>query len=172
MHHILINEKEYKHINFNINCKSELGSIFSKISEMDIPDLTIEKDVFLDSIIELINNSICAHNENNITDPVQIRFSIENEDLHITVKDRGKGFDIKELPFNLNDPISAIDINGKNFQIYREKYNYKRFGTGLFNAKKTFDGFQLEFYNDSGKIISKDSLQKEGTIIKLVLKSN
>lgn len=171
MHYMSLNEKEYKHINFNINGKSDLGSIFRKISEMDIPGLTIEKDLFFDSIIELVNNSICAHYENNITDPVQIRFSIENEDLYITIKDRGKGFDIKDLPFDLDDPVSAIDINGKNFQIYREKYNYKHFGTGIFNAKKTFDDFQLTFYDSSGTVVPRESTEKEGTIIKLVLKS-
>jgi anti-sigma regulatory factor (Ser/Thr protein kinase) len=169
MHCILINEKEYKHINFNINSKSELSSIFNRISEMEIPDLTIGKEQFLDSIIELINNSVCAHNENNINEPVQIRFSIENRDLHITIKDRGRGFDTSVLPYNLDDPVSAIDINGKNFQIYREKYNYKRFGTGLFNAKKTFDDFKLIFFSNTGRIIPRDSLEKEGTIIELVL---
>ena len=138
---------------------------------MEFPELRIGKDQFLDSIIELINNSICAHNVNNINEPVQIRFSIENYDLHISIKDKGRGFDPSELPFNLNDPVSAIDINGKNFQIYREKYNYKRFGTGLFNAKKIFDDFQLHFFDRSGKTISWDALIKEGTIINLVLKN-
>jgi len=171
MYCILINEKEYKHINFNISSKSELGSIYKKISEMNFPDLKISKDQFLDSIIELINNSICAHNENGISEPVQIRFSIEKNDLHISIKDKGRGFNPSELPFNLDDPVSAIDINGKNFQIYREKYNYKRFGTGLFNAKKIFDDFRLIFFDKAGKSVSWDTLDKEGTIINLVLKS-
>ena len=170
MHHILINEKQYKHINFNINSKSDLSYIYSKINELEIPDLKIDKELFVHSIIELINNSICAHNEKNITEPVQIRFSVENEELNIIIKDKGKGFDINELPFNLNDPVSAIDINGKNFQIYREKYNYKRFGTGLFNAKKTFDDFELSFFDNSEKIIPYDSKEIDGTIIKLILR--
>lgn len=171
MHYILINEKEYKHINFKINSKSELSSIFNKIGEMEIPELKIKKELFMDSIIELINNSICAHNEKNIAEPVHIRFSIENNDLHVTIKDKGRGFNIEDLPFNLNDPVSAIDINGKNFQIYREKYNYKRFGTGLFNAKKTFDEFELKFYDRSGNSVGTDSEKKVGTIIKLTLKT-
>jgi anti-sigma regulatory factor (Ser/Thr protein kinase) len=171
MHYILINQKEYKHINFNINSKSELSSILKKIDEMEIPGLKIGKELFIHSIIELINNSICAHIEKNIAEPVKIRFSIENEDLHITITDKGRGFDTGVLPFNLNDPVTAIDINGKNFQIYREKSDYKRFGTGIFTAKKTFDEFRLNFFNTSGVIVPNDSEEKVGTIIKLVLKN-
>jgi len=171
MHHILINEKQYKHINFNINCKSELSTIFEIMSRIDVPGIKISKDLLIHSIIELINNSICAHNENNISDPVKIRFSIENEDLQIIIRDRGKGFDVETLPFNLNDPVSAIDINGKNFQDYREKYNYKRFGTGLFNAKKTFDEFELNFFEINGNAVPYNSPKKDGTMIKMRLKN-
>jgi hypothetical protein len=167
-----MNKNQYKHINFNINCLSELHSIFDKLNEIEIPGMNISKDVFLHSIIELINNSICAHKEKNIHKPVQIRFSIENEDLQITIRDKGKGFDVNSLPYNLNDPVSAIDINGKNFQIYREKYNYKCFGTGLFNAKKTFDHFELFFIDIEGKKIPYDSEKKDGTVIVLTLKNS
>nr|MDA3809075.1 ATP-binding protein [Spirochaetaceae bacterium] len=170
MHYILFNEKQYKHIKFKINSKSELSSIFSKMNEIEIPCLKLSKELLLHSIIELVNNSISAHIEKNVTESVHINISIENEDLHITIKDKGKGFNVNELPYNLKDPVSAIDINGKNFQDYREKYNYKRFGTGLFNAKKTFDDFELSFMDKSEKIVPYDSNEIEGTIIKLVLK--
>ncbi|MBI9098923.1 MAG: ATP-binding protein [Spirochaetaceae bacterium] len=171
MQHILLNNKKYKHINFNINSRSDLSFILKKINEMEIPGLKIEKDLFIHSIIELINNSICAHIEKNIAEPVKIRFSIENEDLHITIVDKGKGFNTKVLPFDLNAPVTAIDINGKNFQIYREKSNYKRFGTGIFTAKKTFDDFELYFFNHAGESVTNDSEEKEGTIVKLTLKN-
>ena len=170
MQHIIINQKQCRHLNFNINCKSELSTIFAKFNEIDIPDLKISKDLFLHSLIELVNNSISAHNEKNISAPVQIRFSIENEDLQIIIRDKGKGFNPEDLPYDLNDPVSLIDINGKNFQDYREKYNYKRFGTGLFNAKKTFDEFDLYFIDDSGAKTAYDSMMKDGTVINLLLK--
>ncbi|MBB6478409.1 ATP-binding protein [Spirochaeta isovalerica] len=162
--------KEYKHINFNINSRSDLSSILENIGEMIIPGLKIEKDLFFHSISELVNNSICAHREKNVDQPVRLRFSVENDDLVITIRDKGKGFDTNDLPYNLDDPVSAIDINGKKFQIYREKYNYKRFGTGLFNAKKIFDSFELYFFDQSDRVLPYDSQVIEGTLVKLKTK--
>ncbi|MBN2658306.1 MAG: ATP-binding protein [Spirochaetales bacterium] len=161
--------KEYKHINFNINSRSELSSILDNLGEMEIPGLKIDKELFFHSISELVNNSICAHREKSVNHPVRLRFSIDSEDLVITIRDKGKGFDTNDLPYNLDDPVSAIDINGRKFQIYREKYNYKRFGTGLFNAKRIFDSFQLDFFDEEGTLIPYDAYPVEGTLI--VLKS-
>lgn len=162
--------KEYKRINFKISCDSDLASISHRINEVLIPGLQIEKETFLHSITELIDNSINAHKEKQINSPVILCFSLENEDLVITIRDKGRGFDIMELPYNLDDPVSAIDINGKNFQIYREKSNYRKFGTGLFNAKKTFDSFSLSFLNKDGKLLSYGSHNIEGTLIKVKTK--
>ena len=167
---IQFKENGYKHVNFNINSRSELGSILDSLREMNIPGLKIEKELFFHSISELVNNSICAHLEKNIKEPVRLRFSLESDDLIITIRDRGKGFDTNDLPYNLDDPVSAIDINGKKFQIYREKNNYKKFGTGLFNAKKIFDTFELFFLDEKGSILPYSAPDIDGTLIELKTK--
>lgn len=58
------------------------------------------------AFLEAVNNAIVHGNKQNEEKEVSINISLENNELHIVVKDQGKGFDYKNIP----DPTAPENI--------------------------------------------------------------
>jgi len=103
------------------------------------------------SLLELISNSLRAHHERGATDPVIVDFICRRQSATIEVVDRGGGFVPSRLPYNLADPLDSIDLMNSTFRKYREDHDNRRFGMGLYIARKTFHSFTLGFVDSQGK---------------------
>lgn len=118
--------------------ESDLSKIVKVENYVDciLEDHQINEELYgniLISVLEAVNNAIVHGNRLNPEKKVVIKSSITENDLKITIKDDGEGFDYKNVP----DPTSPENI---------EKIN----GRGIFLIKNLSD--KVEFINN-GQII-------------------
>ena len=81
------------------------------IDESIITDLAI-------SVSELVNNAIVHGNGSDASKEVEIRFSITNTEIKISVRDQGEGFNPDELPDPIDDDNLLCEI-GRGLFIVR-----------------------------------------------------
>ena len=124
---------------------SEFRAVVDTMGEIGYPKLAINADLVSFALLELVANSLRAHKERKIDEPVRIDFRIEDNALAVTVVDSGRGFNPTRLPYDLDAPVAGVDLMSSEFSEYREKNGGSRFGIGLYVAKKTFPRFNLRF---------------------------
>ncbi len=132
----------------------------------------IKSESIIYSVLEVINNSLRAHRENNISEKITSLFVIHEDGLYIQIKDSGGGFDPSILPYDINGSYEDIDFNGSQFSKYREDNGYLRFGMGLFLAKKTFSSLRLLFVDKDKNFIDWNPEGVKGTCIELEIAMN
>ena len=103
------------------------------------------------NVLEMVNNSIRAHRENEIEEAFMITFEFNSPELSIAIEDKGPGFDPGQLPYSLAEDPSDLDLKSERFNEYRKKHNFKRFGMGLHLVRKTFSRFNLCFLDSEGQ---------------------
>jgi anti-sigma regulatory factor (Ser/Thr protein kinase) len=168
MHLLKYKNENYKKLIFNISDKAPLNAILKYINLFDSEISGEKQEHIIFSIMELVNNSLRAHREKEIKDkPIKIKLESTEKSLIIEILDFGKGFDLNDLPYDYFQDPNSIDNQSSEFQKYREKFEYKRFGMGLLTAKKLFDSFLLDFHSHGKLSKQYDPNQTEGTIIKL-----
>jgi hypothetical protein len=62
------------------------------------------------------------------------------------------------------DP-SRLDLHSPEFEEYQKRNGFKRFGMGIYVAKKTFDQFRLVFLDESEQPTSWSPGKTVGTLI-------
>jgi len=169
MRHIVFKGQKYKQVLMNIHPDAPFNKILKEINSLTLPVDYQNDEHTRYAILELINNSIRAQKENRSNEPIKLEIKIENNILTVTVTDSGGGFEISELPYDINEPVERIDPNKKSFQDYREKNQYKRFGLGLLVARKQFPQFEITFYNNKNETVPSGSTEITGTVIKMSL---
>lgn len=161
--------KKYTSVVLRISKKTDFSRILDELHQLFIGGIDEKKiENIRYSLLELINNSIRAHKENNESRDILLRFKLTDNELITTLQDWGGGFDIKKLPYDLTREVQDIDINNQDFLDYREKHGYHRFGMGLLITKKTFNHFKLNFIGFDGAV--QDEYEGEntaGTLIEL-----
>ena len=162
--------KKYKRIVINIKPEMEFKGILDTLEEISLPEVGTKPQNIKYAILEMVNNSIRAHRENNIAEPLSITFEYESPSLRVEVTDRGPGFNPEGLPYSLEDNPQQIDVKSAAFAKYREENNYQRFGMGLFVVKKTFQDFNILFLDHNGNIIPWAPGQVHGTTITVGIK--
>ncbi|TFG60753.1 MAG: ATP-binding protein, partial [Spirochaetales bacterium] len=134
---LIFRQNLYKVLKINIYPHAEFNDILTMLNNIKFTGGNTKQEHIMYAVLELVNNSLRAHREQSVRKPIHIVFSCNEEDLHIEIRDSGGGFNPAKLPYDLNAPVDMIDTNNESFQTYRERFNYKRFGIGLYIAKKT-----------------------------------
>ena len=88
--------------------------------------------------------------------------------LVVAIRDFGGGFDPTRLPYDLDADPPTLDLHSPSFEEYQKQNGYKRFGMGIYVAKKTFDEFRLVFLDQQDRPAPWAPGQVAGTLITLV----
>lgn len=123
----------------------DLSEILGTLNQIVIPGSPVKEEHIVYVILELLNNSIRAQMKAKNEEWIFLDFYAREGILRIEITDHGGGFDVNELPYDLNAAPSSIDLNSESFQKYRETNDFKRFGMGLYLAKTTFSKFHVSF---------------------------
>lgn len=153
MRYIKYQTKRCKNLKIKIPPKSDFHTIFHTLNAISFPGLRANSSHIIYAILELVNNSLRAHREQNNSQKIIIEFLISQEKLLIRIEDRGGGFNPQNLPYDLYTNPESIELDSKDFHDYREKNGYLRFGMGLYLAKRTFPSFRLSFVDNKGHAI-------------------
>jgi len=159
--------KQYKRIAINIKPQLQFKNILDLLEEIEIPETGTKPQNIKYAVLEMVNNSVRAHREHNIEEPLTVTLEELTPGLSIEVRDHGPGFDPALLPYSLSEDPNAIDVKSDAFVQYRKKNNYKRFGMGLHVVRKTFPDFSLLFLDGNGNAISWQPGRIHGTLIKV-----
>jgi anti-sigma regulatory factor (Ser/Thr protein kinase) len=165
MRYIEYQTKQCKTLRLRISPFADFHDIFHTLQVVRFPDLRANSSHIIYAILELVNNSLRAHREQENKQRIIVEFSVIRGNLIIRIEDRGGGFNPKNLPYDLSDDSSQIEINGPQFHEYREKNGYLRFGMGLYIAKRTFPSFDLHFVDDKGNKVPWNQDKVSGTRI-------
>ncbi|MDC7236002.1 MAG: ATP-binding protein [Spirochaetales bacterium] len=161
--------KKYTSVVLKISKNTDFSRILDELHQIFLAGINEKKiENIRYSLLELVNNSIRAHKEQKENRDILLRFKLAGQELIITLRDWGGGFDKSRLPYDLDQDVQKIDINDQNFLEYREVHGYQRFGMGLLITKKTFDRFKLSFTDHQGNIRDNyEEGQTAGTVIEL-----
>ena len=151
----------------NIYPFAEFNEILTQLNEITFIGGRINQEHAMYAVLELINNSLRAHREKSITKPLRLTVTVSPEGLTIVIKDFGGGFNPERLPYDISKPVQDVDTNNESFQQYRERHGYKRFGIGLYVARKTFTKFTLKFFNEKGDFVDYKEHETQGTYIEM-----
>jgi len=163
-------DKTYKRITIKIKPRMQFKKILDTLEEIMLPEMGSKQQNLKYAVLEMVNNSIRAHRENKINEPICINLNHAISALTIEVRDSGPGFDPGSLPYSLEDDPTDIDVKSKTFLEYRERNNYLRFGMGLYVVRKTFPVFELNFLDEEGHAIPFTPGQVHGTSITVGIK--
>lgn len=141
--------KKTKCIELNVNPHVPFPKIVNIITQISIKDCP-NKDLICYAVLELVSNAVRSHLEKQIQETIKIVFIVNDNKLCINIEDRGGGFDLRKLPYDINMDPHAIDLNSPQFQNYRESNGYTRFGMGILAARLIFPDFKIRFVTDSG----------------------
>ena len=156
-----------KKLVFRISPKTPFQEILAKLNRVKFVGSTIATEHITYSVLELLNNSLRAQRENNIHDPILLRFQERQEGFNIYLRDWGGGFDISSLPYDITSKVEDIDIHNEEFEQYRQEHEYLRFGLGLYLARKTFPFFSISFIDPDEEPIDWNPEITAGTVIEL-----
>jgi anti-sigma regulatory factor (Ser/Thr protein kinase) len=143
--YIVFRSRSVKSLSLSFSPAAEFRSVVDTFGEIEYPRLPVNSDLVSFALLELVSNSIRAHREQRVTEPVAVTLNAAGEEFHVVVLDSGRGFDPSRLPYDLAAPVTDVDIMGDAFAAYRDVHGGSRFGMGLYVAKKTFPRFSLEF---------------------------
>jgi len=167
MGYIKYKDKKYKTVTIRLTKSTEFSSLLKEFHQIYFTGLDKKMEHIRYAVLELVNNSIRAHQERDEQAPITLQFILSDQDLLIIMKDRGGGFDTGRLPYDISEPVDHIDLNNPDFQAYRERHGYHRFGMGLLVAKRTFDDFVLKFHARGKEELSWTEGRTEGTILEM-----
>ena len=123
----------------------EFRKVVDVVRSIKLPPIPINEELAAFSVLELLSNSIRAHQERGVGEDVELKYSVSGDNLVIEILDSGRGFDPGRLPYPLDREPDKIDPRSEAFVEYRLRYGNGRFGMGLLAARKTFPAFSLSF---------------------------
>jgi sensor histidine kinase regulating citrate/malate metabolism len=167
MRYIEYKQKNYRKLILNIAPDTEFNAILKVLNRLTFHGIQLNSDHIIFAVLELVNNSLRAHREKGINDRLRLEMGFNSDTLKIKIEDRGRGFDPARLPYKLDGDAEEVDLNSPDFQAYREKHGYLRFGMGLYLAKKTFSAFNLYFLDNELKPSEWGCSEIVGTCIEL-----
>jgi len=156
----------------NIRGDAPFHEILKKVNGLTIPESPHDDEHTRYAILELINNALRAHREKGIKDNIKTELKVKDDSLDIRITDRGGGFDIGKLPYDIAEPVNEIDTNSGRFQDYREHNQYKKFGMGLIIARRLFSVFKISFYDRDEEDVQFSNTEVVGTRIDMGIRWN
>jgi len=165
--YIEYNDQKCRKLVFRISPNTPFQEILSKLNRIQFVGCSISTEHITYSVLELLNNSLRAQREQKNENPILLKFQKTRAGFTIYLRDWGGGFDISELPYDINTSIEEIDIHNQEFEQYRQAHEYMRFGLGLYLARKTFPVFSLFFIDHQEKPTDWNPKITAGTVIEL-----
>lgn len=165
--HIQYGKTFCRNLTITISPASPFARILATLNSVHYDGCRLTTEQINYAVLELLNNSLRAHRDRGVRDPIVLRFSMQPNGLSVYLRDRGGGFDTTQLPYWLHDDPTTIDVHNEAFEAYRRKHNYTRFGMGIYLAKKTFPFFSLTFVDGNGETTAWSNGDTDGTIIEL-----
>jgi len=148
--YVAFGKKRCNNLVLKISPNTPFPDILARIEKIEFVGCPTPSEHIIYSILELINNSLRAHRNRKVDRPIELKIKTEEKNFLIDLKDWGGGFDVGTLPYKLEGAIEEIDIHSEEFENYRQTHNYRRFGLGLYLARKTFADFSLRFFDAQG----------------------
>lgn len=168
--YVYFRTKPYRNLIIKIHPLAEFQRILEALNAVQFPFVNTKDEHISYAVLELVNNSIRAHRQHNEHLPILLSFHALDKGIRVKIQDRGRGFDIKGLPFPLNNSIENVDFSGDMFLKYRIEHDFKRFGMGICIVRQTFDQFAIRFYDGNHNEIEGTSDLCVGTIMEMFLK--
>ena len=140
-----VNGKQSRTIRLTVSPHADFRQVISILGEIHIPPTRVSGEHIRFAILELLNNSIRAHREKEEPRDILVDMTVADGRLVVAIRDFGGGFDPKRLPYDLGADPATLDLQSPSFEDYQKRNGYKRFGMGIYVAKKTFSEFRLVF---------------------------
>jgi anti-sigma regulatory factor (Ser/Thr protein kinase) len=166
MAYIDFRTKHYARLDFSFPTNSDFVDILGTLKDISFPPLGIPGELVVFAAVELLSNSLRAHRERNVSEPVSLSFLVDKSFLRCEILDQGGGFDPCQLPYDVSQPVDEIDFMSERFVNYRTRRKDGRFGMGLVVVKATSNEFNLVFIDKENKERPWYSGQVRGTLIK------
>jgi anti-sigma regulatory factor (Ser/Thr protein kinase) len=147
-HALQMNGKHSRTIRLKVDPNADFRQVIQTLESIMMPPSRVSGEHIRFAVLELLNNSIRAHREKGEPRDILIDLTAAAGDLVIAIRDFGGGFDTKRLPYDLDQDPAQLDLHSPAFAAYQEKNGYKRFGMGIYVARKTFDSFRLVFFDE------------------------
>ncbi len=135
-------------VRMTVSPKADFRQIIHTFDSIDIPRARVSGENIRFAILELVNNSLRAHRERGEARDILVDLTVADGRLSVAIRDFGGGFDPRRLPYDLEADPASLDVHSRPFEEYQKANGYKRFGMGIFVAKKTFDRFHLQFLDE------------------------
>lgn len=116
--------------------------ISSKLAEAGVSSSAIA-DIAI-SVSEAVNNAIEHGNAGDQNKKITVKIEFKENDLYISIKDQGKGFDPGSVP-NPTDKENLL----------------KKVGRGIFIIRSLVDSIDFNFASDGTEVILRKNLNKE-----------
>lgn len=150
--YIVYEGRKYRHLRLNFSYKNRIKDIIAVLMGLDLPLTQVDAGNWEFVVLELMTNAIRASVERNSEEKISLNMKIHDSFLVTEVVDGAGGFDFKTLPYDLSLPAEQIDVFAPEFEEYRIKNQYERFGIGLYSAKKFADEFQIQLLSLNGTL--------------------
>jgi anti-sigma regulatory factor (Ser/Thr protein kinase) len=164
-----VNGRQSTTVRLMVNPDADFREVIRTLEAIRIPPTRVNNEHIRFAILELLNNSIRAHREKREPRDICVDLGITDGMLVVSIRDFGGGFDPRRLPYDLAaDPIT-LDLHSAPFEAYQKQNGYKRFGMGIYVAKKTFEEFRLAFLDEQDHACPWQPGRVVGTLITLAL---
>ena len=164
-----MNGLQSRTIRLTINPHADFREVIRILDAIVIPPFRVSNEHIRFAILELLNNSIRAHREKGESRDIWIDLSALDGRFMVSVRDFGGGFDTSKLPYDLAADPRSLDLHSASFEEYQKQNGYKRFGMGIYVARKTFDEFRLIFLDERDQPMTFHPGKTAGTLITLAL---
>jgi len=159
--------KQSRTIRLSVNPHADFRAVIQRLESIVIPPVQVNQEHVRFAVLELLNNSIRAHREKSEPRDILLDLTISDGKLVVTIRDFGGGFDTGSLPYDLAADPGRLDLHSPEFEDYQRRNGFKRFGMGIYVAKKTFDDFRLVFLDEMDRPMSWVAGKTVGTLITL-----
>jgi anti-sigma regulatory factor (Ser/Thr protein kinase) len=166
---IIFRDVQKTALRFLIEPNTPFQRILEIFSELRYPDSEIADEQINFAILELVSNSLRAHQEKRSAESIVVEFRCVDKALRVAIQDTGGGFDPSDLPYSFDEPVSSMNMMSPAFQAYRERHANQRFGMGLVAVRRVFPRFSLVFIDKEMNSIDWPSEVIVGTRIDLEL---
>lgn len=167
---LVLNGKPSRTVRLKVSPKADFRDVLRTLGEISIPTTRVSDENIRFAILELLNNSIRAHREKGEARDICLDLTVSGGRLVIAIRDYGGGFDPEKLPYSLHADPTTLDLRSHAFEEYQRANGYKRFGMGIYVAKKTFEDFRLVFLDGMDRPAAWMPGRVIGTLITLSVK--
>lgn len=158
-------------IRLTVSPHADFREVIRTLGEIQIPPTRVNDEHIRFAVLELLNNSIRAHREKEESRDILVDLTVADGRLVVAIRDFGGGFDPKRLPYDLDADPATLDLQSPSFEDYQKRNGYKRFGMGIYVAKKTFSEFRLVFLDTRDRPSPWTSGGVVGTLITLAVQT-